>query len=80
MTVGVELTDLGENRSVEILVDSQLFATVTFSGETLTVVGPDGEALSADHAQAVRNMFDLIEGMLEKFEHFVRPVSWLYDL
>ena len=79
MTVGVELTDLGENRSVEILVDSQLFATVTFSGETLTVVGPDGEALSADHAQAVRNMFDVIEGMLEKFEHFVLPVSWLYD-
>ncbi len=80
MTVGVELTDLGENRSVEILVDSQLFATITFSGETLTVVGPDGEALSAGHAQAVRNMFDVIEGILdEKFEHFVRPVSWLYD-
>ena len=79
MIVGVELTDLGENRSVEILVDSQLFATVTFSGETLTVVGPDGEALSADQAQVVRNMFDLIEGMFdEKFEHFVRPVSWLY--
>ena len=37
------------------------------------------EALSADHAQAVRNMFDVIEGMLEKFEHFVLPVSWLYD-
>ncbi len=80
MTVGVELTDLGENGSVEILVDSQLFATLTFSGETLTIVGPDGGALSADHAQAVRNMFDVVEGIFdEKFEHFVRPVSWLFD-
>ncbi len=78
MTVQVELTDLGENGSVEILVDSQLFATVTFSGDTFTVVGPDGEALSADHDQAVRNMSDVIEGIFEKFEHFVRPVSWLF--
>ena len=60
-------------------MNSQLFATVTFAGDALTVVGPDGEALSADHAQAVRNMFHRIEGIFdEKFEHFLRPVSWLF--
>ena len=89
MTGGFDMTDLSETGSIEILVDSQLFATVTFTGETvagetvtgktITVVGPDGEALSADHAEAVRKIFHRIENLFdEKFEHFVRPVSWLF--
>jgi hypothetical protein len=62
------------------MVDTQLFATVTVDGETITVVGHDGEALSGDHAQAVRHIFHRVERLFdEKFEHFVRPVSWLFD-
>lgn len=80
VTGGVEMTELGESGTIEIMVDTQLFATVTFEGETLTVVGPDGEALSGDHAQAVRNIFHRVESLFDdKFEHFVRPVSWLFE-
>jgi len=80
VTGGVEMTDLGESGTIEIMADTQLFATVTVDGETITVVGHDGEALSGDHAQAVRRIFHRVERLFdEKFEHFVRPVSWLFD-
>ena len=79
MTGEFGTSDEVESGSIEILVDTRPFATVSFTGETVTVVGPDGEALSADHAEAVRNMFHRVENLFDdKFEDFVRPVSWLF--
>jgi hypothetical protein len=80
MTGDIGDLDEGENGSIEILVDAQPFATVTFTGDSVTVVGHDGEPLSADHAAAVRSMFHGIEDLFnDKFEDFVRPVSWLFN-
>ena len=70
-----------EGGTFEISVDGQLFATVTFSGEeSITVQNAAGGELTSAEAEAVRRIFDGLEDMFsDRFEDFVRPVSWLFD-
>ena len=66
--------------SLQVLVNGQLFATITIEGDGFAVVGPNGEALSAEHAQALQNMMRGVEVLFDdSFEDFVRPVSWLFQ-
>ena len=75
----VEGTLPTEGRTVEIYVDEQLFAVVTVSGETITVQNATGGELTNVEAQAVRKIFDRIDDMFDdRFEDFIRPVSWLF--
>lgn len=64
----------------EFFVDGQLFATVTLSDGTVTVVNADGGDLTTTEAQAVRNMHQRLESIFDdRFDDFVRPVSRLFD-
>ncbi len=74
---------LGENESgsLNVLVNGDLFATIAISGETLTIADGSGAALSAEQAQALENIMDSFEGLFgDRFEDFLRPVSWLFQL
>lgn len=70
-----------ESGSLTVSVNGDLFATITISGETFTVVDGSGAALSAAQAQALKTIMDSFEELFgDKFEDFVRPVSWLFQL
>jgi hypothetical protein len=67
--------------TLEVFVNGDLFATITMSGETITVVGADGEALSAAHAQALQNITDGLGDLFDDtFENFFDPVEWLFNI
>ena len=69
-----------EGGSFEISVDGQLFATITFTGATITVQNATGGELTAAEAQAVRSIFNGLKDLFnDRFEDFVRPVTWLFD-
>lgn len=66
---------------VTMTVNGDLFATITLSPTTITVVGPDGEALSAEDAQSVRKIIEALQEIFDDtFEDFFDPVEWLFDL
>ena len=68
-----------EGGTVEIHVDGHLFATVTFSGETITALNADGGQLTSTDAEAVRDIFHGLEELFEeRFEDFIRPVDWIF--
>ncbi len=69
-----------EGGTFEIHVDGQLFATITVDGDAVTVQNSTGGALTAEEAQAVRNIFDGLQEMFDdRFEDFVRPVAWMFE-
>ena len=66
--------------TLEVLVNGNLFATITFAGESITVVGPDGNALSQEHAQALRQITDALGDIFDDtFEDLFSPVEWLFN-
>ena len=70
-------TDSG---TLEVLVNGNPFATITFAGESITVVGPDGNALSQEHAQALRQITDALGDIFDDtFEDLFSPVEWLFN-
>ena len=67
--------------TIEMAVNGNPFATITLTPSTITVVGPDGEALSAEHAEAVGKIIEALERVFDDtFEDFFNPVEWLFDL
>jgi hypothetical protein len=71
-------TDSG---TLEVLVNGDLFATITLTGESITVVGPDGNALSQEQAQALRTITDALGDIFnDTFENFFDPVEWLFEI
>ncbi len=66
--------------TLEVLVNGSLFATITMSGESISVAGPDGAELSATHMQALREITDALEDVFEHtFEDLFSPVEWLFN-
>ena len=69
-----------ESGTLNVLVNGQLFATITIEADAMVIAGPNGETLSAEQAQALGTMMDGLEGLFDDtFEDFVRPVSWLFQ-
>jgi hypothetical protein len=67
--------------TLEVFVNGDLFATITLTGETISVVGADGGALSAAHAQALQNITDGLGDVFDDtFENFFDPVEWLFNI
>ncbi len=66
--------------TLEIFVNGSLFATMTMSGESITVAGPDGAELSQAHMEALREITDALGDVFEHtFEDLFNPVEWLFD-
>ena len=69
-----------EAGTLNVLVNGQLFATITITGDDFVVAGPNGGTLSAAEAEALGTMMDGFDGLFDDtFEDFVRPVSWLFQ-
>ncbi len=72
-----------ESGTFQINVDGQLFATVTVGGvdgANVTVQKATGGELTAAEAEALRSIFHGLESIFDdRFEDFIRPVSWLFD-
>ena len=69
-----------DSGTLEVLVNGNLFATITFAGESITVAGPDGNALSQEHAQALRKITDALGDIFDgTFEDLFSPVEWLFS-
>ena len=50
------------------------------SGESVSVVGPDGAELSAAHMEALRQITDALGNVLDHtFEDLFGPVEWLFN-
>lgn len=70
-------TDAG---TLEVLVNGNLFATITIAGQSITVVGPDGNALSQEQAQALQKITDALGDIFDgTFEDLFNPVEWLFN-
>lgn len=66
--------------SLEVLVNGSPFATITISGESISVAGPDGAELSAAHMEALRQIIDALGNVLDHtFEDLFGPVEWLFN-
>lgn len=67
--------------TLEVHVNGSLFATITMTGESFEIVGADGGALSAGHAQALGNIMDALgEVFDDTFESLFDPVEWLFEI
>ena len=70
-----------DSGTLEVLVNGNLFATITFAGESITVAGPNGNELSQEHAQALRKITDALGDIFEDtFEDLFSPVEWLFNI
>ena len=69
----------GDLGSIEVFVDSQLFAFIEVTIDSITVTGADGQDLTAEYAEAVQAMFDTLEEIfVGRWADFFQPVSWLF--
>ncbi len=62
----------------EVQANGQLFATITTTETTVTVLGPNEEPLSAEHAAALRKLVDMIEDVMDTWEELFHPVEFLF--
>ena len=66
--------------TLEVFVNGNPFATITMSGESLSIVGPDGAELSQEHMQALGQITDALgEVFDDTFENLFDPVEWLFN-
>ena len=80
VAVTLDLTVSGPNGDVRLVgtsgvdggtftvkVNGDTFATITFTGSALTIVGAAGDPLTPDEEQALEAVFDSYEGSLDAF-------------
>ena len=88
VAVTLDLTVSGPNGNVRVVgtsgvnggtftvkVNGDTFATITFTGSALTIVGATGEPLTPDEEQALEAVFDSYEGSLNAFTDLLMPVG-----
>lgn len=69
----------GDIGSIEVYVDSQLFAYIEVTMGSITVTGADGQDLTAEYAEAVQAMFDTLEEIfVGRWADFIQPVGFLF--
>lgn len=62
----------------EVYANSELFATIATTDSSVTVLGPDEQPLSAEDAEALRKLVDLIEDVMDTWERLFHPVEFLF--
>jgi hypothetical protein len=55
------------------------FATITISPTGIEVLGADGEPLSEEEAQALREIFHVVEHAFDFFDELFKPVQWIFQ-
>ena len=74
--IGSVANELG---TLQVTANGQLFATITFTATTITVVGADGEALDQDEINALQHLVEMVEEVFDAWEGLFQPVEFLFD-
>jgi hypothetical protein len=75
--VAGELTD--EMGTVQVFGNGELFATITFTETSLTVVNPNGDPLSDREEQVLREIMDFVDEVFDVWEDLFNPVEFLFS-
>lgn len=75
--IGGTFTANGATLTVEI--GDRVFARITITGETETITGPNGEALTAEQVATLEQIFDWFEGAFDAPLVLVGPLATLLD-
>ena len=73
-----ELTN--EMGMLQVFGNEQLFATITFTESSLTVVNANGEPLSDREAQVLREILDFVDEVFDVWEDLFQPVQFLFNV
>jgi len=76
--VAGELTD--EVGTVQVFGNGELFATITFTETSLTVVNANGDPLSDREEQALREIMDFVDEVFNVWEDLFAPVAFLFSV
>ena len=76
--VAGELTD--EMGTVQVFGNGELFATITFTETSLTVVNASGDPLSDREEQALREIMDFVDEVFNVWEDLFNPVEFLFSV
>lgn len=57
----------------------ELFATITFTETSLTVVNPNGDPLSDREEQVLREIMDFVDEVFDVWEDLFNPVEFLFS-
>ena len=65
--------------TLQVTANGQLFATITFTDTTITVVGADGEALDQDEMNALSDLVEMVGEVFDAWEGLFQPVAFLFE-
>jgi hypothetical protein len=63
---------------LHVQINGQAFATVTTSGNTVTITRDDGQPLSSDERGSMNRVFELQAGAFASFDQMLAPVGALF--
>ncbi len=75
--VAGELTN--EMGTVQVFGNGELFATITFTETSLTVVNANGDPLSDREEQVLREIMDFVDEVFDVWEDLFNPVEFLFS-
>jgi hypothetical protein len=67
-----------EVRAGEAGTTGDLFATITVTPTSISVVGADGQALSAEEIRALEELWDFFEDIFDSWDDLFSPVEFLF--
>ena len=76
--VAGELTN--ETGTVQVFGNGELFATITFTETSLTVVNANGDPLSDREEQVLREIMDFVDEVFDVWEDLFAPVEFLFNV
>jgi hypothetical protein len=74
-TIGVEVTGDDQTVNATILVNDEIFATVTGDHHNPIIRGAGGRELTPQEVEAVQGIFRLVGGVFELFANLLTPVA-----
>ena len=78
LRVAGELTN--EMGTVQVFGNGELFATITFTETSLTVVNANGDPLSDREEQVLREIMDFVDDVFDAWEDLFSPVGFLFSV
>ncbi len=79
-TVRIAGETTNEMGTLQVFGNGQLFATITFTETSLTVVNANGEPLSDREEQTLREIMDFVEEVFDVWEDLFNPVDFLFNV
>ena len=78
-TVSVAGTINNDLGVLEVSTHEGLFATITVTDSSVTVLGADGQPLDQAELNALRELVDMFDDIFDTWEHLFHPVEFLFE-